>query len=118
MNKKHITVAILTPLAFLLFCATLNGILITVSILTPLAFLLFCAALNGILITVSILTPLESYVYSKLGFHPLYDSFGVEHVYRRVNLYKHAIPLGLGFQNVICYFFNPCEQNKKLNIKV
>ena len=46
---------------------------------------------------VSILTPLESNVYSKLGFYPLCDSFGVERVFERINCYKHAIPSGLGF---------------------
>jgi len=56
-------------------------------------------------ITISILTPLESYVYSKLGFNPLYDSFGVERVYKRVHFYKHAILLGLGVINVISYLF-------------
>ena len=47
---------------------------------------------------VSILTPAESYVYSQLGFRTLYDSFGVERVFERINFYKHAIPSGLGFQ--------------------
>ena len=47
---------------------------------------------------VSILTPSESNVYSQLGFRTLYDSFGVERVFERINFYKHAIPSGLGFQ--------------------
>jgi len=45
----------------------------------------------------SILTPSESYVYSKLEFHPLYDSFGVEHGINRSICYKHAIPSGWVF---------------------
>ena len=49
------------------------------------------------------MTPSESYVYSKLGFDPLYDSFGVERIYERINFYKHSIPLGLGFQ--MCLYF-------------
>jgi len=49
---------------------------------------------------VSILTPSESNVYNKLEFHPPYDSFGVERVFKRINFYKHAIPPGLGFQKV------------------
>jgi len=47
---------------------------------------------------ISIRTPSESNVYSKLGFRPPYDSFGVERVFNRINFYKHAIPSGLGFQ--------------------
>jgi len=47
---------------------------------------------------VSILTPTESNVYSKMAFHPPYDSFGVERVFERTNFYKHAIPPGFGFQ--------------------
>ena len=49
---------------------------------------------------VSILTPSESNVYSKLVFRLPYDSFGVERVLKRINFYKHAIPLGLGFQKI------------------
>ena len=49
---------------------------------------------------VSTLTPSESHVYSKLEFHPPYDSFGVERVFVRICFYKHAIPLGLGFSKV------------------
>ena len=54
---------------------------------------------------VSILTPSESNVYSKLGFNPPYDSFGVDRVHEHINVYKHAIPLGLVFLSVISYLF-------------
>jgi len=46
------------------------------------------------------LTPTESNVYSNLNCTPPYDSFGVEHEYKRVHFYKHAIPLGLVFQKI------------------
>jgi hypothetical protein len=41
------------------------------------------------------LTPKESYVYSKLIFRPLYDSFGVELGLGHHHFYKHTIPSGL-----------------------
>jgi len=48
--------------------------------------------------TAQLTTPSESNVYSKLGYRTAYDSFGVEHVFERINFYKHAIPSGLGFK--------------------
>ena len=54
------------------------------------------------------MTPSESNVYSKLESLPPYDSFGVERVHEHINVYKHAIPAGLGFQKCHKFFIYHC----------
>jgi len=44
------------------------------------------------------MTPKESNVYSKMICRSPYDSYGVEHEYKRHKSYKHTIPLGLTFK--------------------